>query len=128
MTVAVVENDALPKGYFTYRYRVLLRNSTCQFLKSPNRRNSQEHTEVGMGEEIEDEDVIKISLSHCQFWPSKPIKSLFFCLSLSHLASMYFTLYFFDFIFAPETAWYIRKSTDFGDRLTQIYNLVPLWL
>lgn len=80
MTVAVVDNDALPKGYFTYRYRVLLRNSTCQFLKSPNHRNSQENTEVGMGEEVE--DVIKISLSHCQFWPSKPIKSLLFCLSL----------------------------------------------
>ena len=82
MTVAVIENDALPKGYFTYRYQVLLRNLTCQFLKSPNHRNSQELTEVGMGEEVEDEDVIKISLSHCQLWPSKLIKSLFFCLSL----------------------------------------------
>lgn len=30
-----------------------------------------------MREEVEDEYVIKSSLTHCQLWPSKPIKSLF---------------------------------------------------
>ena len=40
-----------------------------------------------MREEVEDEEVIKSSLTHCQLWPSKPIKSLF-C-SLFHFVIHY---------------------------------------
>lgn len=72
-----------------------------------------------MREEVEDEDVIKSSLSHCQLWPSKPIAVSF---SLCHSLCISLT------IFSQETAWYMRNSMDFGNRLTQIYNLVPLWL